>query len=1124
MSSIKTKITAMTVGVVVTAMVIAAFLGVTAIRDIGNHDAEQTLLLLCETGQKDLNSFFQNAEQSVKAIGAYAESDLAARSFPQFDLPGTDDEKLRAHTDRVRDVFKKLAYNTHGVLTYYYRIDPGFSRNVPGFWYVNTGDGGFQEHEVTDITGYDTSDTSQLVWFTVPKATGKGVWLPPYITENLNARVLSYNVPIYHDGHFVGVIGIEIDYSAMAEVVNHITLYDNGYAFLNDSEGNIVYHPQIDVTAMETQPRVPDGLLSNDKFIRYSFDGAEKQAVWLKLVNGMRLNVSVPVNEINAVWNKWILEITVAFALLLVIFIELVRAFTGRITSPLQTLTSAAKQIGKGNYDTELSYEGNDEVGVLTASFKTLISDLKEYIRNLREMAYIDALTGVGNRMALRRDYDSYREREVTVFMVDLNDFKLINDTYGHETGDRVLHEVGKLLKKAFGKEHCYRYGGDEFLIIAPDLSPEEIKEKEEFLKKNEPVISKDGKGSDNGNDSQDPAKASFSVGYVRARLTDAAALRHLICLADEKMYDSKRNRNHTLAAGRNAVGSVPDPEMRSSEYTVQELRAYLKAKSQKHALARVVDPIECRIIELGEDGSVNMTESCYGIWNSKQKCLNCSSALACRTGCPQHKAEHFKDRDYFVESQPVKLKLSNGSVCNAVVELVNTEKGNAANRKHLNNREAENTGSAAARYLAQHDSLTSVLNADAFYELARELLKKIPAQSWVMITSNIMNFRLINTLFGEQKGNEVLAKTASLLKELAESAGGLCGRIGSDQFAVLIPESVYKEERLTSIVRALKDTYDSGIYRFCIHFGVYEITDTAVPVSVMCGRANSALRMIREDLTRAVASFDDAILEKIVMEQTVLGSFDEALRSGQIRMYLQPLVRKDGSIIGAEALARWIRPDGSLLMPGDFIETLETAGLIHRLDRYMWEQAVKQLSQWELTEKSDLFISVNVSAKDFYSIDVPREITGLVTKYGADSSKLRLEITETALLGEPDSCDSIVAELRQRGFLVEIDDFGKDNSTLNLLKDIKADVLKIDMSFLAEIGDNERNRIILKSVIGMADALGMDVITEGVETEDELSILAEMGCNHFQGYLFSRPVPVDEFEKKFSAAEQNAG
>ena len=154
--------------------------------------------------------------------------------------------------DRVNDIFQKLAYNTNGVLTYYYRIDPEVSKNVKGFWYVNTDDNGFQEHEVTDITEYDTNDTSSLVWFTVPKATGEGVWLPPYITENLDARVISYNVPVYHNGQFIGVIGIEIDYSTMAEVVNHITLYDNGYAFLNDDEGNIIYHPQMDVTTMET--------------------------------------------------------------------------------------------------------------------------------------------------------------------------------------------------------------------------------------------------------------------------------------------------------------------------------------------------------------------------------------------------------------------------------------------------------------------------------------------------------------------------------------------------------------------------------------------------------------------------------------------------------------------------------------------------------------------------------------------------------------------------------------------------------------------------------------------------------------------------------------------------------
>ena len=237
MHSIKTKITAMTVCVIVIAMV-------------------------------------ENVEQSVKTVAAYVQSDL----------DGVDEEHLQAHMDRVNDIFQKLAYNTNGVLTYYYRIDPEVSKNVKGFWYVNTDDNGFQEHEVTDISDYDTNDTSSLVWFTVPKATGEGVWLPPYITENLDARVISYNVPVYYDGQFIGVIGIEIDYSTMAEVVNHITLYDNGYAFLNDDEGNIIYHPQMDVTTMEAQPKVPSGLLSNDKFIRYTYDAGVKRLNFSKLL------------------------------------------------------------------------------------------------------------------------------------------------------------------------------------------------------------------------------------------------------------------------------------------------------------------------------------------------------------------------------------------------------------------------------------------------------------------------------------------------------------------------------------------------------------------------------------------------------------------------------------------------------------------------------------------------------------------------------------------------------------------------------------------------------------------------------------------------------------------------
>ena len=196
-----------------------------------------------------------------------------------------------------------------------------------------------------------------------------------------------------------------------------------------------------------------------------------------------------PVQKINAVWYKWSSEITLVFAVLLLVFIVLIMTFTDRIIKPLQKLTKAAEQISEGYYDTRLDYDKKDEVGVLTASFKKLIMNLNVYIKNLNDMAYIDALIGIGNRLALRRDYDAYQGHEVTVLMLDLNDFKLINDTRGHEEGDRVLQEIGKLLSDTFGKEYCYRYGGDEFLAIVPDMEEQDFNRKLEALKQNSPVM-----------------------------------------------------------------------------------------------------------------------------------------------------------------------------------------------------------------------------------------------------------------------------------------------------------------------------------------------------------------------------------------------------------------------------------------------------------------------------------------------------------------------------------------------------------------------------------------------------------------------------------------------------------
>ena len=253
MRSIRTKITILTISSVMIAIIVAALLGTMAIRSMADENAERTLHLLCETGQKNLDAYFDSIEQSVGMVASFADSDLK----------NLEEEELRAHVDRTRDIFAKAANRTNGVLTYYYRIDPAVSDKVKGFWYTNLDGEGFAEHEVTDITLYDTEDTSSLVWFTVPKATGRALWLPPYVTDNLDVLVLSYNVPIYLHDTFVGVIGIEIDYSTMADQVDHIRLYTNGYAFINDAEGIIIYHPRMTRQELEEENKreTPYGML-----------------------------------------------------------------------------------------------------------------------------------------------------------------------------------------------------------------------------------------------------------------------------------------------------------------------------------------------------------------------------------------------------------------------------------------------------------------------------------------------------------------------------------------------------------------------------------------------------------------------------------------------------------------------------------------------------------------------------------------------------------------------------------------------------------------------------------------------------------------------------------------------
>ena len=538
MHSLRTKITFLAVFVTVIAVAIVTLTSVLFIRNNERKQSDQLLLLLCETGERNLDYYFNSVQKSVERVAAFA----------QKDLTGLEPEQFARHIEHVEAYFDEMAHKTNGVLTYYYRIDPAVSDTEKGFWYMNLDGEGFVAHEVTDITLYDTEDTSALVWFTVPKYEGKSIWLPPYITDNLDVRVISYNTPIYWRGQFIGVVGIELDYSTMAEQVESIRLYSNGYAFLNDSEGNLFYHPRIDVSQLteETRPEVPDGVLRDSTFLRYSFEGEEKEAAWLPLSNGMRLNVTVPVSETEGDWQTLIRAILIVSVVVLLVFSVFTMYYTRHITKPLNALTEAAELVDKGRYDFDLDYDEDDEVGRLTNTFKHLASNMKDHIDDLNERVYVDALTNVRNKGAfvdylqvLQGQMDSAGgQMEFALGVFDTDDLKAVNDQYGHDKGDEYIQAACRLICAVFQHSPVFRTGGDEFAVV---MQNEDYQKREALAAQFDTL--------------RDQSCATEKDRWAQARVTLGIAdydpltdqsVTDVLRRADKIMYENKRIRKTT--------------------------------------------------------------------------------------------------------------------------------------------------------------------------------------------------------------------------------------------------------------------------------------------------------------------------------------------------------------------------------------------------------------------------------------------------------------------------------------------------------------------------------------------------------------------------------------------------
>ena len=417
--------------------------------------------------------------------------------------------------------------------------------------------------------------------------------------------------------------------------------------------------------------------------------------------------------------------------------------------------------------------------------------------------------------------------------------------------------------------------------------------------------------------------------------------------------------------------------------------------------------------------------------------------------------------------------------------------------------------------YRATHDSLTGLPNRNAFEAEVRKILAEADVP-YCMICSNIKDFKLINELCGTEVGDAILLAQADIIRR-QQIGKSVSTRMYADKFCTLMPIANYNEQGFMESMSAMIERVLTVPLKAHFYFGMYEITDVNEPVWTMCDKAMMAIDAIRGSYGQSFSLYKEDMFQRILKEKELIGRFDRSLANGEFQMFLQPQIANDGTVVGAEALARWIRPDVGMVSPADFIPVLEKAGLIHRLDLYMWEKAAQKLAEWKKLGKEHLSISVNISTKDFYLIDVFEAFRSIVEKYDFDVKNLKLEITESALMRDVEKVIHLMDQLHGLGYDIEIDDFGSGYSSLGMLKDIHADVLKIDMIFLRETVNVTRSTTILKNVISMSKELGMPVITEGVETKDQVDFLQRTGCDMYQGFYFAKPMNVESFEQTYS-------
>lgn len=425
-------------------------------------------------------------------------------------------------------------------------------------------------------------------------------------------------------------------------------------------------------------------------------------------------------------------------------------------------------------------------------------------------------------------------------------------------------------------------------------------------------------------------------------------------------------------------------------------------------------------------------------------------------------------------------------------------------------------------------DEITGGHNKAKFVIEAQKILKNVSSNDkYALVLMDIAKFKVINELYGFDLANVILKDVYGIIqKNLPENS--IMARSFAATYLFIIKynteddinstvDKIYKEieNYNNETMTILKTSYNKAAAKLVPLFGVYLINDVTVPIYIMCDRVGLAKRTIANDVNKYISYYDDNLRKQLLIEKNIEDEMHHALATGQFVMYLQPKYdMKTLKVAGSEALVRWMHPVKGFMPPNDFIPLFEKNGFVLNIDRYIWEQACKAIRSWIDRGYTPVPISVNVSRLHLSNEFFIDDLKDLIKKYQIPTSLLELELTESAGFEDFNKFLDIVTELKKQGFSIAMDDFGSGYSSLNMLRQIPCDILKLDKEFINDSTTDERGKIVVQHVLSMAKNLSLKTVSEGIETVEQAKFLTSSGCDIAQGFLYAKPMKLEDFEK----------